>query len=206
MRAIRHASRQTKTEMQKANDDITKHNANPVFFCSLIYFFFFSCGWFLFFSPLLPRSYFLASSTRQSRPGALHVLQLQRPTRFIALRILACLGIRCCCSPFRRLKPPRRLKIRVGRRSRVKRRTPIKRRPLATATAAAADIFLDVPPPPGNVLLHLKHKRLLVPAGGIKLPRVGRVLRTGQRRRHATVAAVREARDAGLGRRLGRWL
>ncbi len=51
MRAIRHASRQTNTEVQKANDDITKHNTNPVFFCSLISFFSSSVVGFCF-SPL----------------------------------------------------------------------------------------------------------------------------------------------------------
>ena len=154
----------------------------------------------MFLPPLLPRSTFVASSTRQSRPGALHVLQLQRATRVGALQVLACLGALqvCCCSPFRRRAMPRRLKIRVGRRSTVERR----RLAAATAAAAAADIFLDIPPTPRDVLLHLKHKRFLIPAGGIELPRVG-VVWTGQRRRHAAVAAIGEAGGAGWVRGLG---
>ena len=180
------------------NNDTTQHNTNPVFFGSLISFSFLSVVGFRSSSALLPRSTFLASSTRQSRPGALHVLQLQRAARVGALRVLACLGALqgCCCSPFRRRAMPRRLKIRVGKR------TTVERRRLAAATAAAADIFLDIPPTPGDVLLHLKHKRFLIPADRIELPRVG-VVRTGQRRRHAAVAAVGEAGGAGRVRGLG---
>ncbi len=180
------------------NNDRTRHKPCLLFWLSDIFFFSF-CGWFPCSSALLPRSTFVASSTRQSRPGALHVLQLQRATRVGALQVLACLGALqvCCCSPFRRRAMPRCLKIRVGRR------TTVERRRLAAATAAAAaDILLDIPPTPGDVLLHLKHKRFLIPAGGIELPRVG-VVRTGQRRRHAAVAAIGEPGGAGWVRGLG---